>query len=452
MGNFGITRLVDVTLQRVQGVAGLLAFNVPAIITNEVPNASFGVSNRAKLYQISELSTVGTDFGATTEVYKAFRAVASQRPTVDRVVIIKRDTAVATVKTITWSGDFDTGETITGTVNGDAISVAWNTDQATTMGDLNTAIAAAYGVDTSSGTANVNTVTADAEFPLEITISAAGGNAPTATIATTTPGRTIADDLTAAAAETGTNLWYAVYNAQTNAGQHLSAAAWAEAQTKLYFGQSSEAAIITNATTDIMSRLDAAAYSRTALTYRAATTDHAPAALLGRVLAVAEGSITFANKTLAGVTPDALSASQLAFIDSKNGNAYTLIANQGVFTPGVASDGIAIEAWRDLDYLVNELNESLLNLLTANNKIPFTETGLKLVEGTGQAVLDRLVAEGVLAPGDGATIDAPVFTVPSLASISGSDKTARRLTGCTVTGTYAGSIIKIVVAATINLA
>ncbi len=447
MGNFGITRLVAVTLQRVEGVAGLLAFNVPAIITNEAPNASFGVSNRAKIYSVSELATVGTDFGTGTEAYKAARAIVSQRPTVDRFVIIKRDAAVATAKTITWSGNFAVGETITGTVNGDAISVAWNTDQSTTMGDLNTAIAAAYGVNTSSGTANVNTVTADAEFPLEITISAAGGNAPTAVIATSTPGRTIADDLTAAAAETSTNLWYTVYNAQANAGQHLSAAAWAEAQTKLYFGQSSEAAIITNATTDIMSRLSAAGYTRSVLAYRATLTDHALAAVLGRCLAVAEGQISFANKTLAGVTPDALSASQLAFIDSKNGNAYTLIANQGVFTPGVALDGNAIEVWRDLDYLVNELNEAFLNLLTANDKIP-TTTGPQLVEGTGQAVLNRLVTEGVLNPGNGSTVDAPTFSV---ITPTAGDITARQIRA-TVSGTYAGSFIKVVIAATINLA
>ena len=151
-----ITRIVDVTLTRVEGVQGLASFDIVALITNESPNASFGASNRAKKYTASELATVGTDFGTTTEVYKAAQKLLSQSPTVNQFYVIKRDSPVAIEKEITWSGDFAAGEVITGTVNGDAISVNWNTDQATTMGDLNTAIAAAYGVDTSTGTANVN--------------------------------------------------------------------------------------------------------------------------------------------------------------------------------------------------------------------------------------------------------------------------------------------------------
>jgi len=451
MSNFGITRLIDVTLTRVQGAAGILSFDIPALITTETPNASFGVSNRAKRYAVSELATVAADFGLTSEVYKAAAAIAGQSPTTGTFYIIKRDAAVATAKTITWSGDFATGETITAVVNGDAISVSWSVDQSTTQGLLNTAIAAAYGVNTSTGAANVNTVTADAEFPLDITISAAGGNAPTAVIATTIPGRTIADDLTAAEAEAATALWYAVYNVQTNAGQHLSALAWAQARTKIYMGQTSEAAVLTSATTDVISRASDAGYDRGTLWYRSVTTDHMPAALLGRVLSAPRGRITFANKNLAGVAADSLSASQLSFLDGKNGNAYQRIGNRGISTKGVALDGNPTEVWVDLDYLVNELNEAFLNLLVANDKIPFTGQGLKLAEATGQATINRMVTDGILDAGDGVTVQPPVFTVPALADITSGDKTARLLTGCRVYGTYAGSIIKVAVNATINL-
>ena len=446
-----ITRIVDVTLTRVEGVQGLASFDIVALITNESPNASFGASNRAKKYTASELATVGTDFGTTTQVYAAAQKLLSQSPTVNQFYVIKRDSPVAIEKEITWSGDFAAGEVITGTVNGDAISVNWNTDQATTMGDLNTAIAAAYGVDTSTGTANVNTVTADSEFPLDITISATGGNAPTATIATSNSPRTISDDISDAVAETSTNLWYALYNCQTSAGQHLSAAASIEALTKIYAGQTSDADVITNATDDIISRLQDAAYERSFLTYRATTTDHAPAALLGRCLVVDPGAVTFALKNLSGVTADTLSSSEIGFVEGKYGNTYNTVANQGVFLKGVMTDNVAIEVTRDLDYLVNELNEEMLSLLTSNNKIPFTAQGLALVEGTGQAVINRMVSEGVLDPGDGDSIASPVFTVPAIGDVSSSDKTARTLSGCKVLGTYAGAIIKIEIDATINL-
>ena len=138
-------------------------------------------------------------------------------------------------------------------------------------------------------------------------------------------------------------------------------------------------------------------------------------------------------------------------MEGKYGNTYNTVANQGVFLKGVMTDNVAIEVTRDLDYLVNELNEEMLSLLTSNNKIPFTAQGLALVEGTGQAVINRMVSEGVLDPGDGDSIASPVFTVPAIGDVSSSDKTARTLSGCKVLGTYAGAIIKIEIDATINL-
>lgn len=455
MANFGITRVVDVTLTRVAGVAGLLSFDIPLLITNETPNSSFGASNRAKLYTSADLSAVGTDFGTSTEVYKAANKLLSQSPTVSKFYIAKRSTPVAIVKDIDWSGDFASGDVITWSLNGDSGTVNWSSDQSTTMGLLNTALAAAYGVDTSTGTTNTNTVTADAEYPLDITISAAGGNAPTATITTDTAGTRISDDLDAALAEVSTAHWYAIYNCQTNNGAHLTAAAWTEAQTKLYFGQTSDAAVITNATDDIVSRLQDSAYTRSNLTYRGTTTDHAPAALIGRCLAVDPGQITFGLKKLSGVTADTLTAAQIGFVEGKSGNTYNQIANQGCFLKGVALDGNAIEVWRDLDYLVNALNEALLAAITTNDKVPYTETGLKFIESTGQAVINRMVTEGILDGGNGdgtnGTTAPPRFTVPALADISEADKTARLLSGCKVIGTYAGAVIKVEVAATINL-
>ena len=447
----GITRIVDASVTRIEGVQGLASFGIPTLVTNETPEASFG-SARSKRYAVGDLATVGTDWGTTSEVYRAARALVSQNRTASEFYITQRDAAVAVEQTVTWSANFAAGDVITGVVNGTAISVAFDTDQATTQGLLNAALAAANGVNTSSGAALVNTVTADLEYPLNISLSASGGASPTATIVTSNTPRTLSDDLDAALAECITAKWYLVYLVQSNEGMILSGAAWTEAQTKLFFAQSNDADIITNATDDIASQLSAAGYERTALFYRGTLTDHAPAALAGRVLAGDPGQIIFANKELSGVTPDELTLAQVGFINGKNANSYSMIGSKGYSRLGIASDGVAIEVWRDLDYLQNELNEAFLNLLTVNDKIPFTIQGVALVEATGQAVVNRMVTEGILDPGDGDTVAAPVFTAPAFADIDPSDKAARCLGGLKVLGTYSGSIIKVEINAQINLA
>lgn len=445
----GVTRIVNVSLTRQAGVQGLVSFDIPAIITDDTPEASFG-SARAKRYTISELSTVGEDFGTTTATYKAANAIVSQSPTVSQFYIIKRDSAVAQVKTITWSGDFASGETITGTINGDAISVAWNSDQATTMGDLNTAIAAAYGVDTSTGTANANEVTADVEFDLDISITAAGGNAPTAVVSTTTAGRVMAEDITDALAETSTANWYALYYCGTSEGAIRSGAIQAEASELLFGYQTNSATVKTNATDDIMSRLKAASYVRTFGVYRETLTDHVVAGLLGRVLAADPGSITFWGKLVAGVTPDNLTSAELGFIEGKNGNNYAYIAGSGNLQTGVCANGDSIQTTRDLDYFKYKLIERMLAVLNVD-KLPFTAGGLAIVKTNGQGVMDDRVPEGIFDSGDSDGIAAPLFTVPSIDDIDAADKTAHLLDGCTYNATYTDGIRKINVAGKIQV-
>jgi hypothetical protein len=438
----GVSRILTVSLTRLAGQAGLASFSLPGIISDDTPNATFGASNRAKKYLVSELSQVGTDFGTSTATYKAANAIVSQSPKVKSFYIIKTGTNVAQEKTITWSADFAAGEVITGTVNGDAISVAWDTDQATTMGNLNTAIAAAYGIDTSAGTANVNTVTSDAGYQVDISISAAGGDEPTATIATSTAGRTIADDISDALAETSTALWYALYYAGTNEGSMWEGTVSAEANELLFAFQSNAGPIKTVATTDIMSRIKAAGYLRTFGTYRETLTDHAPAALISRVIQADNGSITFWGKTLVGVTPDALTSAELAFVEGKNCNNYCYIAGAGNFQPGVCADGTSIQTTWDLDYFVNKLIEKLLTILRSRDKTNFDRDGLALVRANGQGVMNDMVKQNIFAQ-ETSTINAATFTVPDIDDLDAADITAHLLDDCTYDAVYLDGIRKI---------
>ena len=441
--NQGVNRIISSTLTLVAGVSGLASFDTPAIIGNSTPVSGYsGV--RAKIYAITDAAQVKTDWGSGSPEYAAFLQMASQSPTVKNVVILKSDAYTAQTKTITWSGNFASGDVISGTINGDAFSVPFNTDQATTMGDLNAALAAAFGVATSTGTSNVNTVTSDPGYMLNISISASGGAAPTATIATTAAGRTIQDDIQEAQLEPGTSIWYALAYVGTNEGAMYSGAAYAESQNMIFCVQSNSATIKTSATTDIMSRLFAAGYRRTFGTYRETLTDYVNSSLIARVLAADPGSITFWHRNLAGVTPDNLTTSELGYIEGKNTNNYAPIAGKGRFEPGVSFDGNSIQLTRDLDYMMNEVTEELHALLVNRDKTPFNASGQVLIESTMTGTLERLVSEGVLEPGY-------TLTIPDPADVDPSDKAAHKWSGITINGDYSDGVRTISFSATINV-
>ncbi len=449
-----VTRVVDISVTRAAGVQSLASFDIPAIITAEAPNASFGVSNRAKKYLIGSLSSVGTDFGTSSETYKAARAIVSQSPKPSSFYIIKRGTAVARVKTLTFSADMASGQTFTANVHGDAVSVAWTTDWATTIDAIATALQAARGVDTAVDTvaSDLITVTFDAEYPGDISASVSGTGAPTITIATTTAGRTIADDIADAIAESTTNKWYALNPVQGSQGVCLAAGAEIEARRKLLMLQSSEAAVYdATETEDTLSLLQDKNYARTAFLWHSDTTEYGNAALASRALGVAPGSVTFALKTLAGVTADDLTDDEADAVIDKNGVIYIEQGNNGVTLNAVTVNGDPIEATRDIDYFVNELEEEIYSKLVAVNKLPADQIGLAAVKGWGQSVVNRMVSEGVFAATD-SNGNAPEFTVPALADWDSSDKAAGILSGCKVFAQLAGSIVKVEVAANIALA
>lgn len=449
-----VTRVVDISVTRAAGAQSLASFDIPAIITNESPNTSFGVSNRAKKYLIGSLSSVRTDFGTSSETYKAARAIVSQRPTASSFYIIKRGAAVARVKTLTFSADMASGQTFTATVHGDAVSVPWNTDWSTTIDAIATALQAARGVDTAVDTvgSDLITVTFDAEYPGDITASVTGSGAPTITIATTTAGRTVADDISDAIAETTTNKWYMLAPVQGSQGVCLSAGAEIEARRKMLLLQSSEAAIYgATETEDTLSLLNGKAYTRTALLWHSDTTEYANAALAGRFLGVAPGQVSASLKTLAGVTADDLTDDEADAIIDKDGVIYIEQGNTGVTLNGKTVNGDQIEATRDIDYFVNELEEEIYSRLVATNKLPADNNGLAAVKGWGQGVVNRMVLEGVFAATD-ENGDAPEFTVPALADWDSSDKAAGILSGCKAFAQLANSIVKVEVAANIALA
>jgi hypothetical protein len=394
----GRERLAAITVTRRTGARGTNAQNFAVILSNESPNASFG-SDKMKRYGINSSSSVGLDWGTSSETYKAFIRMSQQRPKPAYVYISKRTAAVATVKTLTETGDLLSGQTIVGSVNGEAISVPFDTNDATSLANLDTAISAVQGVAGVTVSGKILTITATAEYPLSVgTFTVTGsGTKPTFAVATTTAGRTIADDISELLAQS--NIPYLIYPTSTSTGVILAASADVEGRQKLLFAQTTAADVPTSATDDIASQLKALAYTRTALFYTEDSTGHYPAGLAAIMLGYDAGGVQAVNRRVIGATPDPLTDDEIGYLEEKYCNSFTYIDNNiAAVQMGVCVDGIDIHATRDTDHLVDILFGRIANTLTVNPKIAINKKGLGLIEADGLSTTQYGLDKDILDP------------------------------------------------------
>lgn len=439
-----VDEIVAISINETQGATGLANFETPSVIADDTPNSSFGASNRAKRYNLTAagLAEVGTDFGTSSATYLAVSAMTSQSPRPTYVYVIKRDTAVAKVMTLTFSATLASGDTVAGSVNGESVSVAWNTDMDTTLGDICTAIAAIEGVASATDNdTDTITITATAEWEMTVgDFTATGGDEPTITTATSNAGRQIGDDIADAIAETSTNLWYGIAPTTTNKGALLSAAAYIENTKKFLFVQSSESGIkTTGSTTDLAYRMYALNYRRTVGFYRAATTDYINAAALSKFLGYDPGSVQLHMMELTAVTADVLTSTEVSEIQGRGFNTFESIGGSSVIVKGWRVKGQKpASTTRDIDYWHNELQSEIFGWIKNQPKAPYSSAGFASLKSIGQNVNDRMVAEGVLSADYGRD-----FYVPSISSLSASDISNQAITGVIAYGTLQRGIVSV---------
>lgn len=161
-------------------------------------------------------------------------------------------------------------------------------------------------------------------------------------------------------------------------------------------------------------------------------------------LAYSSGSETWAFKSLASVYPASLSSSDMKALTESNINFYTTYAGKNITINGKVKAGEWIDIIRFRDWLQNDMQMRILNLLLMNSKIPYTNSGISLVENQMIASLKAGVEAGGVAPDeyddDGNLIPGYTVTVPNSASLTASQKASRVLTGCKFKARLAGAI------------
>lgn len=432
-----MSKIVTVVVSRQTTPLQEASFSIPCLFTNEAPeDITFNTStSRSYTGDDDGLTAVGEDFGTGSDTYKAVQSLLGQTNKVSEFRIFLRDDVVAKVKTITFSGSVLTGQTINGTVNGTALtSTAFNTDVATTLGAVATKIDAVEGVASATVVGNVITVTATAEWDLSLTsfVVTGAGTLPTATIGTTTAGHTQADDI--ATANTENKDWYVMLSTSVDKGAILCSAAAIQGLTKIAFFNSADSDIPTNTAGNVLAKLKANSYDRTALLYTHDSAEFSACAWAGRHLPFKPGKTIFALKTLAGVTVDStMTSTHFDNILNNNGNVYLEELGKNLVKEGKMVNGDYIDIIRDLDYVVSQLTLRLFNLITSEDKFGYIDENV----GRADSVMREFFFE---AYQDGIMKDDYTTTPPKVSSIPVNVRANRFLPDIPFTFNFQGAI------------
>jgi hypothetical protein len=156
------------------------------------------------------------------------------------------------------------------------------------------------------------------------------------------------------------------------------------------------------------------------------------------------GSETWAFKTLSAVEPSDLTSTDVKTLSDTPLSYYTTYSSRNITMGGKVLGGEWIDVIRFRDWLQNDMQVRIFNLLATNPKIPYTDNGISLIENQMIASLKAGVKAGGISPDeydeDGNVIPGFTVSVPLAANITASQKASRILSDCKFTARFAGAI------------
>ena len=203
--------------------------------------------------------------------------------------------------------------------------------------------------------------------------------------------------------------WYGLTFADTSllTTDHLQIASYIEAAepSRIYAATTQDTNTLAGTyTTDLASQLRAAGYNKT-LDGFSSTSPYQVATVLGRMSTVdydgTNTTITLKYKQAPGLVPEALSTSQANALKAKNCNVFAAYQNgTAILQEGVMASGVFIDERHGLDWLQNDIQTAVFNLLyTSSTKIAQTEAGINKIVAVIEGRLAQGVTNGLIAPG-----------------------------------------------------
>ena len=245
------------------------------------------------------------------------------------------------------------------------------------------------------------------------------------------------------------NDWYGIVVDQSLVSSFADVASWVETAKKFaIFWITDVNAYDPSKSTDLASVLKLANRNRSAVVWHATPAggaDYPDAAWMGEGFPYEPGTSTWAYKTLNGVTPDTLLASQETALKNKNCNYYMTVGGVSITQEGKVASGEYIDIIIGTDWIEARLREAVYSALVNNRKIPYDDTGIAMIEGLVKGVLNEASSKGILQA------DSIAVTVPKYADIPQADKLARKLPDVKFSALYQGAIHSVTINGTISV-
>jgi hypothetical protein len=172
--------------------------------------------------------------------------------------------------------------------------------------------------------------------------------------------------------------------------------------------------------------------------------EYAGLAWMAKCFGYDPGTETWHLKPLATIVPSALSTAEKNDLAEKHINTFLRYAGDNITIGGYMLSGEWIDVIRFRDWLKNEMQVKVFNVLKANRKVSYTDAGIGLVEGAMEAVLASGQTIGGIAPTeyDDNDNETPGYTVtvPRSSDLTDVERSSRKLAGCKYTARLAGAI------------
>jgi len=414
-----------------------------------VTQAGFGVplilGYHTKFAELTRYYTVLTGmvsdgFAVTDPEYLAASAAKSQDPSIVGWKVGRRTSAPAQIVNLTPAAastkiyTLKVGRTSTKTYN-------FTSDETPLVKEIVEGLKALYDADPVSGVTCTEddvklilTGSSGVWFLYEVSDNSGNANGMGLwTVADVSADTGIATDL--ASCQLADPDWYGLILTHQNAAEIAAAAAWVEANKKMFVFSSADTICKTSSAADILTTVKTAAYARTAGMYHQKSHQFAGAGWIGNCFPDTPGSSDWVYKTLAGVDSSILTDSEKGYIVGKHGNFYENFAgiNQ-TFWGNTAADS-PIDVTILTDWTRARLQEGDIAIKAASRKVPFTDGGIGKIDSMIRGVLQQGVDNG------GYATDPPfVVFVPKAMDVPEADRALRKLTGVRFSARFAAAV------------
>ncbi|XAO43512.1 hypothetical protein pC_0001 [Aeromonas phage phiA050] len=193
---------------------------------------------------------------------------------------------------------------------------------------------------------------------------------------------------------------------QSAADNQMTVAKWAEGANKVFGWADDNTNILVAGTDNSFKRAKTQNLQRSILVYDASVNgdEYPEVAILARAATVnfnvANSALVLAFKKGPGITTADLSPNQMAALQQVNGNAFINVAGNVMFYDGKMADGTWFDTVQGVSWLTSKIQVNVFNLFyQSTTKIPWTDTGVAMVNQQVTLALELARTNGLIAPG-----------------------------------------------------